>query len=82
MNIVDWDDINTWSQERYNKEKWRLIGIQISICIDKILIAGHKISISYNPLGRHVRNMPFEHEEEYQNSEIENTAAQEDEHIG
>ncbi len=67
-HIGDRDDVNTWAQERHNKDKWRLLGIQISIGIDKILTAGHNISIIYNPLGRQTRHMPFEQEDESQDS--------------
>ena len=61
-------------QEQFKSNKWRTIGIHISICIDKILTAGHKISIKYNPLGRQVGyNEP---EEIQQDSDSDNDAAQ------
>ena len=48
----------------------------MSICIDKMLNAGRKISIKYNPLGRQVcHNEP---EEILQDSDSDNNAAQAD----
>ena len=60
---------------KYKSNKWRSIGIQISICIDKILTAGHKVSIKYNPLGRQIEHN--EHEEVLQDDENEEDPAQE-----
>ena len=77
-HIVDWDDVNTWELDKFNASKCRLIGMRISIFIDKILTAGHKLPITYNSLGRQTRHMINEQEDEAQESHDENTAAQAD----